>query len=191
MVTSDARLFLGIDPSPRSTGLALVGTDGICEVALVTPPKGCLGAARLAWHRNTLREFLKGRNVVGAAVEGPSLGSTNRADDLGQIRGIYLLAIADLGLVPAVVAPTSLKKFGGGGGGASKEKMVKTAREKWPGVNFKTDDLADAAWLADLARALIIGVQGLTRKQIEAWMVVREGTKKNKMFISIDRTPNV
>jgi Holliday junction resolvasome RuvABC endonuclease subunit len=178
MATADATLFLGIDPSPRSTGLALVGSDGSCEVCLVRPPKGWTGAARLGWHRNALATFLGRHEVSGAAIEGPSLGSTNRADDLGQIRGIYLLAIQDLGLTPTVVAPTSLKKYGGGNGGASKEKMVKKAQEKWPGVNFRTDDLADAAWLADLARALKEGTGGLTRVQTSALVVVREGKRK-------------
>jgi Holliday junction resolvasome RuvABC endonuclease subunit len=180
MVTSVATLFLGIDPSPRSTGLALVGSDGSCEAALVTPPKGCLGAARLAFHRNALREFLKTRKVSGAAIEGPSLKSQNQPDKLGQVRGVYMLAIQDLGLVPTEVAPKSAKKFFTGSGAASKEKMIAEAQRRWPGVTFN-EDTADAAGLAAVAKALTEDSTNLRRKEIEALRGIRgHGTKTCK-----------
>lgn len=184
-------MFLGVDPSLRSAGLALVYGVNNCEVHLVKPPKGCTGSARLKYHRDSLREFVHGRVLTGAAVEGPSLGSVSRQDDLGQARGTYLLAIEDLGVTATVVAPTSLKKFGGGSGGAPKEKMVSTAQEHWPGVIFLTDDLADAAWLAEFAKALAEKPTSLKRHQIEALFGGRSKAKKTSTLFKAKQPINV
>ena len=173
-------LYIGVDPSATSSGLAIVYAVN-CEVCLVKPPKGCLGPARLAYHRDALVTFIAGREVAGACIEGASHGSCSRSDLLGQIRGVYELTLRDLGCVTLEVAPNSLKKFASGSGGADKARMLKTARENWPEIDFKTDDLADAAWLAEFARALTEKPENLRRCQLEAIRGVicgRSNTKK-------------
>lgn len=161
-------IYIGVDPSACSSGLAIVYGVNNCEVCLVVPPKGCLGPARLAYHRDALKKFVAGRGLTGACIEGASHGSLSQRDKLGQIRGIYELGLRDLGCIALEIPPNSVKKFGGGSGAASKERMLKTARERWPNVKFITDDLADAAWLAEFARALTEKPENLRRCQLES-----------------------
>jgi len=173
-------VYVGVDPSATSSGLALV-CGVTCEVYLVKPPKGCLGPARLAYHRDALRAFVRGRGIAGTCIEGASHGSSSQGDKLGQVRGVYELALRDLGCVALEVPPQSLKKFASGSGGATKERMLKTARERWPEIDFRTDDLADAMWLAEFARALTEKPENLRRCQLEAIRGVvcgRSNTKK-------------
>jgi Holliday junction resolvasome RuvABC endonuclease subunit len=188
--TTASRMYLGIDPSARSAGLALIGPNGGCEIYLVRPPRGITEIARLAFHRDALLEFLRDCAVQHACVEGPSLGSVNRPDTLGQIRGTYILALHDLKIPTTVVAPKSNKKVFTGSGGASKEKMIETAQQRWPGIKFN-EDTADAAGLAVVARALIEGTYDLTRKMIEGLSVVREGRKIKTPSPRVERGLNI
>jgi Holliday junction resolvasome RuvABC endonuclease subunit len=147
MVKEGSRRFLGIDPSPRKTGLALVQGD-LCQVLLVKP-NNLRGGERLKYQVDCLREFLRRVGPVsGACVEGPSLESGGREDDMGQMRGALLYVLADAEIPTRLIPPTSLKLFATGNGGASKERMIEAAVKKWPDVDFYIDDLADAAWLA-------------------------------------------
>jgi Holliday junction resolvasome RuvABC endonuclease subunit len=153
MTTTPSRFYLGIDPALLSTGVAIVGPE-TCSV-IVSCPKDLKEGARLKYHVDRLREFVKNYGEIQAAcIEGPSLRSQNRADDMGQIRGTFMYVLAELGIETAKIPPNTLKKYATGNGSADKERMVRAAQKKWPGVQFKTDDAADAAWLAALAQAL-------------------------------------
>jgi crossover junction endodeoxyribonuclease RuvC len=177
-------VFIGVDPSATSTGLALV--SGIkCEVCLVKPPKGCLGPARLAYHRDCLKEFIGSRTIAGACIESASHGSTSQGDKLGQVRGVYELGLKDLGCIALEVPPTSVKLFATGSGGATKDRMLETARERWPAIDFKTDDLADAAWLAEFAKALTETPENFRRCQLEAIKGILGRSNGLKKYASI------
>jgi len=181
----DEPVYVGVDPSACSSGLALVYGVNSREVCLVKPSKGCLGPTRLAYHRDALVAFIAGRNVAGACIEGASHGSTSQGDKLGQVRGVYELALRDLGCIALEVAPNSVKLFGAGSGGASKARMLEAARKRWPEIDFKTDDLADAAWLAEFARALTADPESLRRCQIEAIRGVILGRSSTKKYARI------
>jgi len=157
--------FFGIDPSLVKTGLARITSDGRLVTKLLKTPTR--GFERLQFYRDGLKAFLEEAlllgPVKGVCIEGPSLGSVNRADDLGQLRGALGLCARDYCASILVVPPTSLKKFATGNGGAKKEAMIKAAEVKW-GVVL-TDDEADAAWMAFLAQAMNSEV-ALTRAQM-------------------------
>ena len=115
--------YIGIDPSLSKTGLACISKDGLTTRLVKTP---LTGVERLRYYRDELKTFLemallKGK-ILCVCIEGPSLGSINRADDLGQLRGVLSVCARDYCENVVVVAPTSLKKFATGGGGAKKEK---------------------------------------------------------------------
>jgi Holliday junction resolvasome RuvABC endonuclease subunit len=167
MATEESRTYVGIDPSLTSTGVAgLIGE--VCFPRILRTSKTLRGVPRLIEIRGMLHEFLSEMflfgKVIQAAVEGPSLGSTNRADDLGQLRGIILTLLADRKIPTIVVPPTSVKKFAGYGG-ARKDYMIAAAEERWPKTMFQ-EDTADAAWLAAVAKGMH-ETKGLTRKQTE------------------------
>jgi crossover junction endodeoxyribonuclease RuvC len=153
-----SRIYVGIDPSLRSTGIAFVGLN-YCVTQTIKPGKMRAGE-RLKYHKDHFTELAQEqKNLFAACIEGPALDATNRADDMGQIRGIYNCALADFGLETHVIPPTTLKKFATGIGNASKEQMLIAASAAWPHVTFMTDDEADAAWLAALAQALHDDIQ--------------------------------
>jgi len=181
--------YLGIDPSLRKTGLSLIIDDnGLLETRVThTVPKDLRGTPRLQYHRTQLQEFVRGLSPIFTAIEGPSLYSVNRADDLGDLRGRLSLTMEDLGSPVLRVAPTSVKKFATGNGGASKNKMISAAEDFW---NQKmTEDEADASWLAYIAYAYFSPepLHGLTRAQIAVIFGMRMPRAK-KETVRLSRT---
>jgi Holliday junction resolvasome RuvABC endonuclease subunit len=178
--------YIGIDQSLRSTGIAAVTADDTA-CGLIEPPDNMEGVLRLAYIRNQAKAFLTLHGpCLHACVEGPSHGSTNRGDDLGQLRGVLILSLHDWGVPTTVIAPTTLKKFGGRSGSASKSQMIKTAQEAFDIELGTQDDLADALWLAQLARALNEDIK-LTRPQLEVVYGIRNPKPKK----TVTRTPRV
>ena len=166
--------YIGIDPSPTKTGLARITPDGLETKLLTTKLRG---VERLRFYRDELKKFLElSGQIVGVCIEGPSLGSINRADDLGQLRGVLEVCAMDFCTDIVVVAPTSLKKFATGNGGAKKEAMIRAAEKKW-GVVLGEDE-ADAAWMAFLSQAVYGNADRLTRAQMEVVRGIKSGKVK-------------
>lgn len=170
------KLYVGVDPSLRSSGVALVTGDA-CRVYAIQPPKKMPEIDCLKYHRDAFSEFLP-EAVERACVEAPSHGSQHRADTLGQIRGVYLLVLKDHNIPVLMASPKSVKKFATGNGGADKDKMVLCAQLRWPGVLFINDDVADAAWMAALAQAWDLNPALLKRYQLEAINGMRKSSTK-------------
>jgi len=178
--------YIGIDQSLTSTGIATVGGgEPACD--LIQPDSSIKGVERLAYIRNHVKVFTTTHGPCAhACIEGPSHGSTNRGDDLGQLRGVLLLALYDWGIPTTIIPPTVLKKFGARRGDASKERMLKAAEEEFGILLGSQDDMADALWLAQLARALSEDVK-LTRPQLEVVYGIRNPKTKKRTL----RTPQV
>jgi Holliday junction resolvasome RuvABC endonuclease subunit len=187
MHLSTSTSWIGIDPSARSSGLAII-TEGEVPIVYRVSPKNLRGAERLAFIRNEFVRFvsplISGTPI--ACIEGPSLHSQNKADTLGQVRGIYLLALTDLNAEITVVAPTALKKFATKNGMASKDRMVNAAYAKWH--LHLGDDEADAAWLAQLAYSLTTNKVD-TREQLEVISGIR--SPKTKPVVRFKHKTNV
>jgi Holliday junction resolvasome RuvABC endonuclease subunit len=177
------QFYLGIDPSARSTGLALItvrnGNVKCRECITIAPPKDLKGAARLAYIFAEASTFLKRTgtySLTRACIEEASLHSTNRETVLSQVRGIFLLLVyRHSACEPTGLEPTRLKKFATGSGSASKEEVIKTAlyRGDW---NPQNDDEADACAAAEVAYALDYHeTADLTRPQLELILQLLQG----------------
>lgn len=143
-------MYLGVDQSLRSPGLAVVDGDG--RPGVVKNLKNTLkGAERLALVRDGIMSLVRTYQPEFAALEGYSINSINRPFDLGEVGGIVRLTLYDAGIPFIVVTPTQLKKFVTGSGAADKEKVQKWVREKWK-IHLDQDDQADAFGLAQVAR---------------------------------------
>jgi Holliday junction resolvasome RuvABC endonuclease subunit len=178
--------YIGIDQSLTSTGIAVVGLNTACE--LIQPPDKLYGVKRLAYIRDSVREFVTKYGPSSfACIEGPSIKSTNRADELGQLRGVLRLALYDWHLPHRMIAPTVVKKFGARTGSASKGKMLRAAEKEFELMLGEQDDLADALWLAKLAWALNDDNLKLTRPQLEVVYGIRNPKPKKRP----ERTPRV
>ena len=168
---------MGIDPSIRKTGIALLTYHPDGQITRHTK----LIKTATDWHEvERLRELRRGalaftkraHPIAGGAIEAASLYSVNQADKLGGVRGVLAVFLADIAeSLPYVIPPSSLKKFATGNGNASKEKMILAARRQW---GIVSEDEADAAWLAEFAAALHNETHSLTRKQLEAINGIRE-----------------
>ena len=166
------RYYAGIDPAKRNVGVAVITVtyDELERKTIrISPPRDSDGVQLLIELRTRVDLFLRkttGDNLLTAStIEGPSLYSVNRADDLGQVRGVLSLVLADFSRkLPEIIPPSSLKKFATGRGNATKNIMVSRAEHNW---GMLSEDEADAAWLAEFALALN-EPKTLTRKQIEA-----------------------
>ena len=174
------RSYLGIDPALRKTGLSLIIDDnGLLNTRIMCSiPQKLLGPARLQYHRSRLQEFVKDFPDLFTAIEGPSLYSVNRADDLGNLRGRLSMTMEDLGSPVLVVEPTVLKKFATGNGGASKLRVREAAIDMWN--QEMTEDEADASWLAFIAYAYYTPepLFGMRRVQLDVLRGIR--TPKTK-----------
>ena len=191
MCPLQSRFYIGVDPSVTSTGVVIIGQNETyvhriqpgkrrgpeCLDYIVTHLEMALSNSALSdtW------EELPSSEVLGA-VEGPALGATSRADDLGQVRGVVLLTLYRHGIPSLMVAPTSLKKFATGHGQAKKDKMVESAvAELNRDLN---DDEADAYWLSRVAQAYHDTSGPLTRTQRKIMYGIRnpKTLKRSPMF---------
>lgn len=172
MSEPNASYYIGIDPSLVGTGLGILQCNGVeCTRYTYRIAVGKMrGIPRLQFIRETILEIMEKHqyrhNVKNVCIEGPALNSTHQADKLGQIRGVLMVMSLDHFVLPTEIPPLSLKKFATGHGHSSKEKMIMTARNA--GWRITNDDEADAAWLAELARALYDKNLALSRGQLEA-----------------------
>ena len=168
-------LYVGVDPSLTSPGLAVVDAAGkVLFADSFSVRRDVRGAARLvaneAWASETLSKLAK--PLLRACIEGPSLGSTHREFDLGEGSGVLKRAVYHYGAVePIVIAPTRLKLFATGKAQAEKVDVLHAVKNQF-GLDLKNnDDAADALMLAYLAWALDHSSQLTRRSQLE---VVRD-----------------
>lgn len=172
-------MYLGIDQSLRSTGVALVEADGsVVYTGTITPGK-LTGVERLAYIRRGLREALSmadGARILSAALEGYSYGSTGTLCELGEVGAVVRLVLYDAGVPFVVVAPAQLKQFVAGNGQAKKEDVREAVLKKW-GISIDQDDECDAFGLAQLAKSYH-NKTGTTRGELEVLKKLRTPRKK-------------
>lgn len=155
-------LFLGIDQSLLSPGLAIVDEQGkAIQVSHLSVSDKLRGAARLerivSWILTSSRKAIteQGSLINKGCLEGYSVQSCNRPFDLGEISGAIRYGfLRDLGLDLQVVEPTRLKKYAAGSGLATKVDILHAVKSVW-GLDLTQDDEADAYVLAQIARTMV------------------------------------
>lgn len=145
-----------MDQSLSKPGLCVVDATGksIFCASLVTEN---IGALRLREIRFWLLKNIQ-VNIDGFALEAPSLNSTNRLFDLGEVSGVIkLMAATDFNIDPITVEPLVLKKFATGNAHSDKSSVLQAVKNNWGLDLGNDDDAADAFILAQMARGYRLG----------------------------------
>ena len=182
-------MFLGIDQSLRSTGVAVVSEDQIDKFTGTVEPKKLVGVERLSVIRQGLRKILGAYpdKIHFAALEGYAYDvGAGRVFELGEVGGLVKMALWDAAIPFIIVPPTSLKQFVAGNGSATKEQMRLAVQQKW-GIDLDQNDECDAFGLAQVARAFFLN-KGTTRSELEVLKKLRDAGKK-KFSVATTNTP--
>lgn len=160
-------VFIGIDQSLRSTGLAWIG-DGILGWKEI-PSKELRGGIRLQHIKNTVVDTIKALEdvvIAGCAMEGYSYGSIGKTFELGELGGALKVALVENCWGMITVPPSTLKKYISGNGGSEKQNMV-DAINKILKTAFKIKDnnVVDALGLAIIARDFYTKATNIGRDQ--------------------------
>lgn len=144
---------LGIDPSLTATATCYI-PDGAAPLIQIsrTKPTGTASADKLArMHRQVAfaTDHLTDADIV--LIEAPSFSSKGSATR--DLAGLWWLIVAELLRFPTpvgVVPPSVLKKWVTGSGNADKFRVGQHIAKRWPEVELRTDDEADALGLASM-----------------------------------------
>jgi crossover junction endodeoxyribonuclease RuvC len=146
-------LYLGVDQSENHSAFAFVNMEA--EVVRVLPVilAGVYGGERLHRIEEAFLTFIKGVDQIRGAIEGFSVGSTNRPFDLGEVSGTIRAAYYRTYRQEfKVVPPCNLKKFACNLSHAPKAVILSSVKSNW-GYETSDDNIADAVVLAQMARA--------------------------------------
>ena len=146
-------IILGIDPSLRGTGLAVIDARAepmrlLASVTLKLGPKlepyECMG--KIA---DAVEKLARAHGVTHAAIEETIYVQNFRtAQAMGASRGAALSVLARLGVKVGEYAPTRIKLAVAGHGGASKEqvgRMIRTVLRLGDALALDESDAAAAA----------------------------------------------
>lgn len=155
-------IVVGIDPSVRSTGVAVLRVqqdqpiliESFNIVTLKEDGQQFLATARridfIVKRIKSLSRKLERESIVYYCIESPSFGSrAGRIADLGGL--FYALLVSMIGYEGRLftISPSIVKKVTTGNGNASKELMIEAINRKFD-LNFvkKDSDQADAVAIA-------------------------------------------
>jgi Holliday junction resolvasome RuvABC endonuclease subunit len=163
---------IAIDPSLNSTGVAYDSFRyGMVTYAITV--KKMRGMERLAYVRDQVAHHLDASGADTVIYENYSFGSKGRSVfDIGELGGVLKTLCYEKGLRIVLVPPATLKLFTAGKGTADKDMMAAAILERW-GLDFPTNDEADAFALYQLGEVLFN-----KRKQRGLSQKVRDSLKK-------------
>ena len=155
------KYYLGIDPSLTGCAVAVVDETGkfIDSCRFENKLKG---VERLVYIRSRVRQILNtyGKDIEMICIEGYARGARNRREEAGELGGILRVMIYEHDLSYTDIAPSQLKKFATGKGNTQKDHVLLAVYKKW-GIEFRTNDEADAFVAAQIARAMMEPVEAL------------------------------
>lgn len=169
---------VGLDLSLTSTGVAVVDDDPLRTQPMVTVSRvtssGRTGATldercqRLRVLRQKVCEAARPADLV--VVEGPSFGQ-HRQGGQHDRAGLWWLVVAALqGNAPVVEVPPSVRaKYATGAGNAGKDAVLAAVVRRYPDVEVRSNDEADALVLAAMgARHLGRPIDALPQVHLQA-----------------------
>jgi Holliday junction resolvasome RuvABC endonuclease subunit len=147
---------MGIDPSATSTGVSVFCTDGSRYTYIITP-KELRDCKRLEYIFTSMLSIFKIHPTIDlVCMESPSYGSTHKEFILGEVLGVIKLAITtstEAGIV--YIPPTRVKKYMASSGRASKDDMIRAAKED--GCDSTISDVADSWAIASIGTSILTG----------------------------------
>ncbi len=174
IITDNSKVVMGIDPKITGTGVVVLEKgEMIHHETIKSNSEGIMRALDIEDRILRLNESFFADVVV---IEGYGFAS-KKIVTTAELVGILKRAFVCEFLPFITVAPTQLKQFATGKGSSKKEFVMLEVFKRW-GVEFKTDDEADAFVLAKIGHALINGDEkGLTQIQKKVIKKIREGEK--------------
>ena len=142
--------FFGLDFAFANNRLIILDEDGkIIRQDLVKTTNKQSDELRLVYIRDYVSSLLKDGDI--AYIEGLSYGSIGLAKaQMSAVHYVIRLLLMEKGIKYKIIEPTVLKKFVTGKGQCKKNLILLKVFKKW-GIEFDSDDLADAYVLARMA----------------------------------------
>lgn len=138
---------LAFDLSLTSTGWAACNEHGIISHGLLRPKT--TGDARLEWFFNEFRILRDTHHPDLLLREDYAFDAKNRAHQIGELGGVFKIALSSRKHPRIDAAPQVIKKWATGKGNASKEDVL-TEAVRQLGYPGSSNDEADALWLLDV-----------------------------------------
>lgn len=167
-----AERFLGLDLSLSSTGAAY-RVRGTPTTERVRGDK-LRGAPRLSFIRNAIRRIVQAQGITHVVLEGYAMNAKGKVFNIGELGGVILLLLWELGVEVRVVPPSNLKLAATGKGShpGQKKLPMKAAAEDLFGCTLTQDDEIDAFLLLMMGEAIHHGTGPAefvmrSKKQIE------------------------
>ena len=153
--------YIGIDPSLTGCAVAVIDETGKLIESYRFENK-LKGVERLIYIRNCVNEVIKKyrENIEMVGIEGYARGAMNRREEAGELGGILRVLIYESFIAYTDIAPSQIKKFATGKGNTQKDHVLLAVYKKW-GVEFRTNDEADAFVAAQIVRAMFEPVEAL------------------------------
>ncbi len=143
--------YVGIDPSTK-TGLVVLDKDGNVVFADEIKSKIKDDPERMLDLMKKLDKHVQPIDAV--VIENFSFGSVGRGVSIQYgIGWAYRFLMFERSIPYVEIAPTSSKKFATGNGRANKLDIIQAAKDKY-GFVTKSDNVADAFFMAHIARAM-------------------------------------
>lgn len=171
----------GLDLSLSATGIASVNDVGAAAMETIRMPSIPIGSldnrAPLERIRAICRQVhgwigLQGPNFI-VCMEGLSFGSNDpSAQERAGLHFAMRMSLDDIGIVPAIVAPTQVKKFATGKGNADKALVMMHVFKNW-GLTPGNDNEADAFVLAKIGACLLGFSEPTNQAQREVLEAIR------------------
>lgn len=178
-------MIVAIDPSLTATGLAVLSpatdpapywaVDTVRSTAPVAPPNPALAQLRRmerisAETRRKLTEMSHGIRPTYGVIEAPAFSRGNgMAHERAGLWWMLYQVLAGHGIPVLVVKPNLRAKYATGNGGAGKDEVLLAASRRYPEVQMRNNNEADAVVLAAMA-ARILGspVDKLPKTHLDA-----------------------
>jgi Holliday junction resolvasome RuvABC endonuclease subunit len=146
---------LGIDPGIHC-GFALIGEtaqDVMCGEWDLSGRKWEGAGWRYVRLETAIREAIEKHGVTHVGIEEVRRHEgTDAAHVYGAITGIITKVCEQTETPYTSWTPGEIKRAATGKGNAGKELVLQAAKKRWPNVPIRTDNEADALWIAELTR---------------------------------------
>lgn len=167
-------IIAGLDLSILATGIAAHDSGEVLpwDIQTIAPPKGFAGMKRLDWlSREICNRLLAADLIVCEDIAFSRNGASH--SEIVMLHGFIRRELWIDGRTLVVAAATTLKKFATGRGNAEKDQISKEVFRRWA-IDTADNNQSDAVVLAQIGRALVGDLDGLTKPMQEALATVRK-----------------